>query len=258
MSHTTHHPALPSLPAPQEEAIPITHRPCDQCRIPVPWETMDFMGIDLSASLPCICDQCSLALTRAREAEERNARITACQAALASCIGERLRQTDIEHPAFNRTAWQHINAAVDVSANRNLVLVGPSGLCKSRMMYLLCKKATWKGYSIQWVTTDQLTILAEDLAKYTTRQDARDKFQKLKYAGRLVIDDIGKTKWDQKTEEAVWTILSHRYDHNRPTWASCNTHPDTLKLEGWFSRDRGAAIVGRILEDAQVFELQHH
>jgi DNA replication protein DnaC len=235
-----------------------TAKACDDCGNAAPYEPISFGGHDLAATLPHLCDTCALARTRAHEAEERQKRISACQAALAACIGERLRQTDIEHPDFNRSAWNSISAAVDVTAHRNLVFVGPSGLCKSRMMYLLCKRATWKGYSIQWVTTDQLTILAEDLAKYATRAEARDKFQKLKHAGRLVIDDIGKTKWDQKTEEAVWTILSHRYDHNKPTWASCNTHPDQLKLEGWFSRDRGAAIVGRILEDAQVFTLTHH
>lgn len=241
-----------------QEIITITHRPCDTCGIPVPWEPILLGGRDLTESFPCACDVCALAATRAHEAKLRNNRITHCQAALAACIGERLRQTDIDHPEFNRIAWQGIQSAVDVNSHRNVVFVGPSGLCKSRMMYLLCKKATWKGHSIQWTTTDQLTDLAEDLAKYATRSTAREQFHKLKTAGRLVIDDIGKTKWDQKTEEAVWIILSHRYDHNKPTWASCNTHPDTLKLEGWFSRDRGAAIVGRILEDAQVFQLTPH
>jgi DNA replication protein DnaC len=242
---------------PFAEIIP-THRPCDDCGVPVEWEPIMFDGFDIASGLPCLCDRCALERTRVTERKQRDARITDCQAKLAACIGERLRQTDIDHPEFNRAAWNVIKAAVNILNNRNIVLVGPSGLCKSRMMYLLCKQATWKSLSIAWVTTDELSVLADQLSHFATRNDARAKINSLQYAGRLVIDDIGKTQWTKQTEEVVWIILSSRYDHNRPTWASCNTHPTQLQLEGFFTRDRGAAIVGRILEEAQVFELKHH
>lgn len=244
----------------------MNHVPCSDCGAAVPYEPIMYGDVDMAALLAHLCDTCANARAEAYKAMQRQKRIKACQAALAACTGERLQETSVDHPDFNRGAWfgdpqkntPGINNLVDVTSSRSLVLVGPSGLCKSRMMYLLCKRAVWKGYTIEWITTDGLTILAEKLAKFSTREEAREKFEKLKRADRLVIDDIGKTKWTTQTEEGVWIVLAYRYDHNKPTWASCNTHPDHLKLEGWFSRDRGAAIVGRILEDAQVFTLTHH
>lgn len=237
-------------------SLPTSHsKPCATCGNAVPYEPIDFDGVDLTAAFPVKCDVCTLEEQKEHRAKQRQQRIEHCQQQLL-CIGERLRQTDVNHPKFNRDAWAVLKTEVEVTSPRNILLVGPAGTCKSRFFYLLLKSATWRGLSIGWTTTDDLSTIAEDHAKFNTRNEAREKIQKLKYIDRLVIDDLGKSALHKDTEEMLWKILSFRYDHNKPIWVSANTHPEELLLHKHFTADRGAPIVGRILEDAQQYTLK--
>jgi DNA replication protein DnaC len=231
---------------------------CHRCGAAVPWEPTQFadLGLSFLDDMPIHCDPCELAIAREKQHAARQERVEKCKAQLAACIGERIRNTDITHAEFNAKAWATIGKT-DITAHNNILLVGPAGTCKSRMLYLLCKTATWKGYSIDWIRTTDITILSEQMAKYDTRANARERLQRLKYVDRLVLDDLGKTKWTPKEEEIAWEILDYRYEHQKPVWISANTHPEHLLMESYFTRDRGAPLVGRMLESAIVYNLSH-
>jgi DNA replication protein DnaC len=231
---------------------------CHRCGAAVPWEPTQFadLGLSFLDDMPIHCDPCELAIAREKQHAARQERVEKCKAQLAACIGERIRATDITHPEFNASKWATIGKT-DITAHNNILLVGPAGTCKSRMLYLLCKTATWKGYSIDWIRTTDITILSEQMKDYASRSHARERLQRLKFVDRLVLDDLGKTKWTPKEEEIAWEILDYRYEHNRPVWISANTHPEHLLMESYFTRDRGAPLVGRMLESAIVYNLSH-
>ena len=223
----------------------------------MPYEAIIFEGIDLSAQFKIMCDPCELADRKQQKLVERNERIARAKAILAQVIPPRMRDTDITHPDFNPDNWKLVSNAFESTPHRNILLVGPAGLCKSRMLALLCKRVAIRGHRIAWVTAHEFALLADRYKNFKTRSDAQQELSALKYSPYLVMDDLGKQAWTNAIEEIFFAMIDHRYSHNLPTWFSCNTHPQNMLMEGQFSRDRGAAIVGRILEGAHEFTLSH-
>jgi len=235
----------------------MNHVPCNDCGAAVPYEPIMYGDVDMGVLFPHVCDTCASARHRQAEKNEREARIARAQATLAAVVPPRLRETSVNHPDFNAEAWATIGQ-LDVHDPRNIVLIGPAGLCKSRMLALLCKRAALRGMSVGWVTAHDFALLADRYKNFKTREDAHEQIAKLRYCERLVFDDLGKEDWSNKIEETFFHVIDFRHSHLKPTWFSCNTHPQHMLMEGKLSRDRGAAIIGRILEDAKEFTLTHH
>jgi DNA replication protein DnaC len=241
--------------SPEPEPEP-SAKPCDDCRNAAPYTPIMFGDMDMNSTFPHLCDACALTRQRAHEAQQKQERITRAQVTLANVVPPRLRDTAIDHPAFNREAWATIGQ-IDVHDSRNIVLIGPAGLCKSRMLALLCKRAALRAMSVAWVTAHDFALLADRYKNFRTRADAHEEIARLRHAERLVFDDLGKEDWTSKIEETFFHVIDFRHSHLKPTWFSCNTHPQHMLLEGRLTRDRGAAIIGRILEDAMELTLTH-
>lgn len=234
-----------------------TCKPCATCGGAVPYEPIFIEGVDFAASFPLLCDPCELAAAKQEKQAERNERIAKAKAILADVIPPRMRETDISHPEFRAAKWKVVSEAFEASPHTNILLVGPAGLCKSRMLALLCKRVAIRGHRIAWVTAHDFALLADRYKNFKTRFDAQQELSALKFAPYLVMDDLGKQAWTNSIEEIFFALVDHRYSHNLPTWFSANTHPQNMLMEGQFSRDRGAAIVGRILEGATEITLSH-
>lgn len=234
----------------------MTFKPCQECQTPYPYEPIELDGIDIMQSFAHYCDACALVHERKREEAKRTDRIAAAQAMLAEAIPPRLRETDIKHEKFNLPAWELIKNNTNPYDTRNILIVGKAGICKSRILALLCKRAALRGQQIAWITAHEFSLLADRYKNYKTRFEAGDQINRLKYIDRLVFDDLGKQEWTNAIEEVFFYLIDHRHSHNKPTWFSCNTHPRHMLLDGKLSRDRGAAIIGRIVDDALEFDLQ--
>ena len=232
------------------------NRPCDICKNAAPYEAILIDGVDIFKSMPHLCDPCTVIAEREHAQKQRETRIAKAQQLLRDSIPPRMLETDIKHERFNHTAWALIGKEADPHDPRNILLIGQAGLCKSRMLALLCKRAALRGMSIAWITAHDFALLADRYKNYKTRAQAQDELSRLKYIERLVFDDLGKQEWTPAIEEIFFYLVDHRHSHNKPIWFSANTHPQHMLLDGRLSRDRGAAIVGRIVEDAQEFELQ--
>ena len=244
-------------PNPTDEIPLAESRACDSCGNATPWERVSVMGVDITKTIPCLCASCLVTAKHKAKEDERLARIEACRAQCAAVLHPRLRDTDTKHPLFNHRAWEKIKH-FEVSSGQNLLLVGGSGLCKSRMLALFCKRIALRGSTIAWTDTDAIDGLAIHKGHWKTRDAALQRIDELKWAQCLVIDDLGKETMNNAAEAVLFHILNHRYERKMPTWVSANTHPSELLAEGHFSRDRGAAIVGRILEGAKVYNLKKH
>lgn len=234
-----------------------TFKPCTTCGLAVPYEAILFDGLDLSGHLKLLCDPCELAEAKQQKQNERNERIAKAKAILSEVIPPRMRETDILHPEFRAGKWKLVSDAFEASPQTNIILVGPAGLCKSRMLALLCKRVAIRGHRIAWVTAHDFALLADRYKNFKTRFDGQQELSSLKWSPYLVMDDLGKQAWTNSIEEIFFALIDHRYSHNLPTWFSANTHPQNMLMEGQFSRDRGAAIVGRILEGATEITLSH-
>ena len=234
----------------------ITEKPCQDCGTATPYEPILMGETDWSAMLPHLCPACEKARVKENEERDKAARIERARARYEAAVPPKLRETDITRPDYNLKAHKAIHHAYAMDPTRNILCFGAAGLCKSRCLARLCARAAFEGHTVAWITAHDFALLADRYRNFKTRADAQDEIIRLKKVSRLVFDDLGKHEWNPKIEEIFFTVVDHRYSHNLATWFSANTHPEDMLLTGQLSKDRGASIVGRIVENAHIFEFK--
>lgn len=233
-----------------------TQKPCADCGEQTPYEPIIIMGVDFLAKVDHLCESCQ-AKRRAEMAEKEKAeKIANAKARYEATVPPRMLDTDVSHPDYNLAAHKAVHAAQALDWRRNILLFGAAGLCKSRILARLCARAAWEGHSVGWITAHEFALLADRYKSFKTRVNAQEEIERLKRVPRLVFDDLGKQDWTPKIEEVFFAVVDFRVNHYLPTWFSANTHPQQMLDEGQFTKDRGASIVGRILEGAHEFEFK--
>jgi len=233
-----------------------TEKPCQDCGKSTPYESIMMGETDWSALFPHVCEKCEKARIQESEEREKSEKIERARTRYEAAVPPKMRETDIARPDYNLKAHKAIQLAYAMDSTRNILCFGAAGLCKSRTLARLCARAAFEGHTVAWITAHDFALLADRFRNFKTRDNAHDEITKLKRVSRLVFDDLGKHEWNPKIEEIFFTVVDHRYSHNMPTWFSANTHPEDMLLNGQLTKDRGASIVGRIVEDAHIFEFK--
>lgn len=223
--------------------------PCKSCGADVAYEPVVVFGHDLAAGLGHICEGCTLAIANAAKAEEEAKRNHHAKMEMERVIPPLLRETNPSHPEFNVKAWQACRQWSPASGQW-LLIIGKTGLCKSRISALLAGRMIRAGIRTEWCTANAFQWAAtrefdDDKAE---RGRARHWLSAWKNSPALVFDDFGKGTFSGAVERHLFDLIDHRHTHMLPTIISANTHPQDLLLAEAFTGDRGAPIVGRILE----------
>jgi hypothetical protein len=168
---------------------------------------------------------------------------------LARQVSPEIRGTTIDHPEFNRGAWDRINGAWSPDSPDWLWLHSKaSGRCKSRIAYLLLREqyinaiipyvssyGTFKGLpSMLWVDGDLLTDAFRVRHQYSIGERAMKEAHELVEAARtvrlLVIDDLSKRKLTgEAASDGLWEVIKHRHEWKLRTIITDNYTPEALE-----------------------------
>lgn len=123
---------------------------------------------------------------------------------------------DFEGRAFfdDLAAWAHR------PAGRNLVLVGPIGVGKSRAALAACRPAHDAGLDIRY----HLVAEALDLLRPGGPEDA---LEALAECDRLILDDLGSERPTDWTAERLGILIDRRWREERPLIVTTNLDPKT-------------------------------
>lgn len=232
-------------------------KPCDTCGGATPYEALVLAGKDLGEMFPHVCKSCRTKAEREEEAKRRETVAQEREKEIERVIPPKIRRTDIAHPQFNAQAWRVVERWTP-HADNWLVMVGESGLSKTRMMGLHAMRMIRQGMQVAWTSAIDFEAAAirENDSDPRERRKARAQLALWKSCEVLAIDDFGKNASDGKEAFAIkaerhwFDIIDHRFHHDLPVILSSNTHPADMLAAGLFSKDRGAPLVGRILEGA--------
>lgn len=98
---------------------------------------------------------------------------------------------------------------------RNLVLLGPVGVGKTRLAIAACRDANDRGIDVRYY----LTAEALDLLRPGGPDGALDA---LAHADRLILDDLGSERPTDWTAERLGILLDRRWRDERPTIVTTN------------------------------------
>jgi DNA replication protein DnaC len=186
-----------------------------------------------------------------REALERSMEQSRREARLETLPPEMLR-TRIDHPGFNAGLWMRVEGW-QPSDVRWLGIVGPAGECKTRCLAQLAKRLILGGHLLRWTTAVDFQDRVDDLRGDRNDVKAAQAYLRAcKATAILVLDDIGKNTWTPAVERHLFGVIDHRKTHDLPVLWTANTSPMEILASGQLTKDRGAPLMGRLIEASRI------
>ena len=120
---------------------------------------------------------------------------------------KQFRETDLEHAEFNRSDHQKLDAFPIMTS---MLLVGPSGTCKTRSMFRRLRTAILDGRSV-------FVVYPEDI-----KEQARNRFRKdtLDFWNRhdiVAIDDLFEVGTSEAVIDLVMDVINRRIRNDQTT-----------------------------------------
>ncbi len=130
---------------------------------------------------------------------------------------------------------------------KGLVLFGPTGCGKSRIIWQIAQREILAGRKIKCVSSFEITRYP---SLFMAENDAAGKFaESLVKAELLLLDDVFKAKATERVEELLFSVIDERGIWERPTLVTVNDTGETLTAR--LSSDRGPALIRRLRDYCQ-------
>ncbi len=211
---------------------------------------------------PELCDACDATESAARAREDAARAATASRSwqitRWRQAVPERYQRTDTAHPRFDPVLWERVSAWHPTVEKPWLGIVGPPGLCKTRVITLrlrdwLISAGEAAGHRVPQdresrrpQPKDPLFITASEFGEAVAARHAaaspedaaraRDLLSRCRTAGWLLFDDVGKAKHTPAVVAALFALMDHRHTRDLTTLWTANSKPET------FCRDMGPDI----------------
>jgi len=195
---------------------------------------------------PQHCDKC-IAGFEADARRDRKVKLTESEAMVEHERAERWREicpplyqkNDVA--LFPAAAWRKVSQwAVNP---RGLLLAGPTGMCKTRMIWARLRVAVMRGVGVAAFDSIQF---GHDCIDAFTSSRGTEWFDALWKVPILFIDDLGKTPATERVESELFGLIEFRIAHQRPILATTNA--TGAELTDKLSADRGAPMIRRLRE----------
>jgi DNA replication protein DnaC len=199
-----------------------------------------------------LCDDCDLKriemLQQEQAAEEQERR----QEAFNTLCPPLYRESDAQRipAAFLREceAWQYNPVGIG--------LVGPAGCGKTRAAWMLLKRLHMSGLRVYGITATGFAKACADQwhDNNQAKAMAEDTLTRCRRTKVLLLDDLGKNKFTERSELELFDLLEHRSSHEMPVIWTANAGRETLKQ--MLSSDRGEPILRRLSEFTNIINTE--
>jgi DNA replication protein DnaC len=149
---------------------------------------------------------------------------------------------------INRAQIQNLFRLNFVEDNANAIFLGPVGVGKSHIAIALGYAACLKGYSVLW--TSAVDIINTMAAAQGTRSMKHEMKKYLK-PRVLAIDELGYLPIDKQGADALFQIISHRYERGALIVTSNRAYkhwPETFNNDSTLT----SALLDRVLHHAHT------
>lgn len=134
---------------------------------------------------------------------------------------------------------------------RNVLLIGPNGLGKTRLMLASHFALLEAGIASQYVTTPELRFWFRRQMSFDEEvaREARGWLDRFHYAQAIHFDDAGHVENDQRTRGEFTEGLKHLLDTSRAAWAVSSNRSSTEMQQ---HPDLSGTVASRFMLDADL------
>jgi DNA replication protein DnaC len=213
---------------------------CNRCANTFPYQPVQFDGKEIF--IPQWCESCLETLGIERERQENEMRHNARVESFLSSVP----------PVYHHTDPERINANLAQVAGRyrygskGLGLMGRSGEGKTRAAFLVAMRMVAEGRKVYWIAATDLAAAAANLFAddLEVKNRSNAKIKSAMTAEVLVLDDLGKGKFTDRSESMLYDLFETRTGNLRPTiWTS---NSNAKQLHAMMSPDRADALIRRM------------
>lgn len=133
---------------------------------------------------------------------------------------------------------------------RGLVLVGPSRVGKTRIMWMVIRNVLRLAKPTPSLMAFNCVSFGHELARHYHTGDAEDWLDTVGKVDVVFFDDLGKEKLTDRAQAELFGVIEHRMSHLKPILAT--TEHTAEGLADKVSTDRGPALVNRLREACLV------
>ena len=188
-----------------------------------------------------VCDGCQKKQQEEQEEEEGARELMAMQALWQNVCPVLYRHTDPARLPQTQLAevlaWQY--------GPEGLLLVGPTGVGKTRMVYLLLQRLLF-GERRRVRTFDGLAFDHECVRRFRDEGDGEEWADGLAHVDVVFFDDIGKGCFTPRVEAEMFGLIERRAANGLPIIATTNMTGADLAAK--VTEDRGAPLIRRLRE----------
>lgn len=204
---------------------------------------------------PRLCGKCLAIEEKAKQETRSTAEQAAREVAWLRICPPAYQKTDPQHPMMPSRYLRGVMSWTP-RKEKGMGLWSPeSGLCKTRMMFLLLKRLHFEDrVSVFAVSAKRLARLYATMFADTPEGDsARGVIRRTRRADVLLIDDLAKEKLTDHAQAEFYDLVETRTSNERHILWTANTSGDELAER--LSKDRGAPIVRRLQEFTEVIRV---
>jgi DNA replication protein DnaC len=217
---------------------------CEECSALIEPMRIKFDGKDIDMT-PQICDECKTEKSRKEDLKQMRRRREGCLKAFFASVPVRYRDTDTDHPEFNRRLHEFLSAWKADSKYPFITIQGESGLSKTRCAFLRGQEFAAAGESVHFVRGSDFSKaiqnrFGENGARYSRQLDS------IRESRVLIFDDLGKVSATKAVAAALFDLVDERYSRNLATiWTMNLPIAETFSQ---FPKEYADPAGGRILE----------
>jgi DNA replication protein DnaC len=128
----------------------------------------------------------------------------------------------------------------------SLLLLGAVGTGKTYQAFGAIRALALSGAYCSWLATTCADMYGR--LRPGNGVDGEREFRAFADARLLLLDDLGAAKTSEWTEEVIYRLINHRYEHEMPTLITSNEGPDRLKAAlGYRVASRLAEMTQRVI-----------
>lgn len=140
----------------------------------------------------------------------------------------------------------------DYSTKKGLIMIGDSGLGKTRCAWQLMKRL----YVLEWIEFKAITELqfSHEVANFGKSDNLAAWMNKLCTCKVLFIDDLGKSVMTERVTSELFYVLEERTKHKRPTIITMQIEASNLyqKFSSRSGKEIAEAILNRLKAHCEI------
>ncbi len=227
--------------------------PCRRCGNPIP--IVEIKDLEALSIKPVHCDPCWEFLKADKAKRDAQYHAEDLERRWLKICPPLYQTTEPSHSSIPRPVAKQVMAWTDDKQGTGIALCGPSGRCKTRMIFLLLEELHFqRDVRITAIGATKLgNLISRSFDDSQEGAFARDVMKYCRISDVLFLDDLGKEKLTDRVEAEFYEIVEHRTSHYMPIFWTANAKESELRAR--MTDDRGGAFMRRLLEFSKLIEV---